>query len=176
MKPLARQRSEALFPDVQCARQSRYARSLQRTIASTVRCRAPAYVSFQDGEPAFPDPASAEYHAQPPCACCARRLETIATQRLFAQAMTRAVTSHPDIEVVREECTTLPEEPGVVATGPLTSDALGDSIRGALGDEGLAFYDAIAPIVHRDSLDESVVFEGGRFEEQGKARRNLVPS
>ena len=84
---------------------------------------------------------------------------------LFAQAMTRAVTSHPDIEVVREECTTLPEEPGVVATGPLTSDALGDSIRGALGDEGLAFYDAIAPIVHRDSLDESVVFEGGRFEE-----------
>ncbi len=86
---------------------------------------------------------------------------------LFAQAMTRAVTSHPDIEVVREECTTLPEEPAVVATGPLTSDALGDSIREALGDEGLAFYDAIAPIVHRDSLDESVVFEGGRFEEDG---------
>ena len=84
---------------------------------------------------------------------------------LFAQAMTRVVTSHPDIEVVRGECTTLPEGPAVVATGPLTSDALGDSIQETLGDEGLAFYDAIAPIVHGDSLDESVVFEGGRFEE-----------
>ena len=85
---------------------------------------------------------------------------------LFAEAMTRAVTSHPDIEVVREESITLPDGPAVVATGPLTSDALGDAIREALGDEGLAFYDAIAPIVHRDSLDESVVFEGGRFEEE----------
>ena len=86
-------------------------------------------------------------------------------RHLFAQAMTRAVASHPDIEVVREESTTLPEGPAVVATGPLTSDALGAAIREALGDAGLAFYDAIAPIVHRDSLDESVVFEGGRFEE-----------
>jgi len=52
-----------------------------------------------------------------------------------------------------------------VATGPLTSDALSSAIQCALGNEGLAFYDAIAPIVHRDSLDESVVFAAGRFEE-----------
>ncbi len=86
-------------------------------------------------------------------------------RHLFAQAMTEAIESHPDIEVVREECTALPEGPAVVATGPLTSDALSDSIREALGDEGLAFFDAIAPILDRDSLDESIVFEGGRFEE-----------
>jgi methylenetetrahydrofolate--tRNA-(uracil-5-)-methyltransferase len=84
---------------------------------------------------------------------------------LFAEAMTRAVTSHPDIEVVREESTTLPEGHAVVATGPLTSDTLSDSIRKALGDDGLAFYDAIAPIVHRDSLDDTIVFEAGRYDE-----------
>ena len=84
---------------------------------------------------------------------------------LFSEAMTRAVTSHPAIEVVREESTTLPEGAAIIATGPLTSDALSDSIRAALGDEGLAFYDAIAPIVHRDSLDDSIVFEAGRYDE-----------
>ena len=86
-------------------------------------------------------------------------------RQLFSAAMTRAVVSHTRIEVMREESEALPEGPAVVATGPLTSDALSSAIQGALGNEGLAFYDAIAPIVHRDSLDESVVFEAGRFEE-----------
>lgn len=84
---------------------------------------------------------------------------------LFSEAMTQAVTSHPDIEVVREESTALPEGPAVIATGPLTSDTLGASIREALGDDGLAFYDAIAPIVHRDSLDDDIIFEAGRYDE-----------
>ena len=87
-------------------------------------------------------------------------------RNLFSEAMTRAVVSHPGIEVVREESEELPEGPAIVATGPLTSDALSASIQGTLGDAGLAFYDAIAPIVHRDSLDESVVFEAGRFDEE----------
>jgi len=86
-------------------------------------------------------------------------------RQLFSAAMTRAVVSHTSIEVVREESEALPEGPAIVATGPLTSDALSSAIQGALGNEGLAFYDAIAPIVHRDSLDESVVFEAGRFKE-----------
>ncbi len=86
-------------------------------------------------------------------------------RQLFSEAMTNAVVSHPRIEVVREESDALPVGPAIVATGPLTSDALSSSIQGALGDEGLAFYDAIAPIVHRDSLDESIVFAAGRFEE-----------
>ena len=86
-------------------------------------------------------------------------------RQLFSEAMTRAVASHSGIEIVRGESEALPEGPAIVATGPLTSDALSSAIQGALGDEGLAFYDAIAPIVHRDSLDESVVFAAGRFEE-----------
>jgi methylenetetrahydrofolate--tRNA-(uracil-5-)-methyltransferase len=86
-------------------------------------------------------------------------------RHLFARAMTEAVESHPAVDVVREECTRLPTGPAVVATGPLTSDALSGAIADELGDGGLAFYDAIAPIVHRDSLDMSLVFAAGRFGE-----------
>ena len=84
---------------------------------------------------------------------------------LFAEAMTAAVESEPAIELERQECPELPEGPTVVATGPLTSDALSQSISALLGDGGLTFFDAIAPIVHRDSLDESIVFAAGRFDE-----------
>ena len=86
-------------------------------------------------------------------------------RHLFAAAMTAAVEAEPLIEVVREECTSAPEGPAVIATGPLTSDALATSIRSLLGDGGLAFFDAIAPIVHREGLDDTVVFAGGRFDE-----------
>jgi methylenetetrahydrofolate--tRNA-(uracil-5-)-methyltransferase len=88
-------------------------------------------------------------------------------RHLFAAAMTRAVAEHPNIELVRDEVTELPSGPAVIATGPLTSDALSATIRGALGDEGLAFFDAIAPILHGDSLDRSVAFVAGRFGEDG---------
>jgi methylenetetrahydrofolate--tRNA-(uracil-5-)-methyltransferase len=86
-------------------------------------------------------------------------------RRLFASAMTRAVERHPLIELSREECTDLPDGPAIVATGPLTSDGLSRSIQALLGEASLAFYDAIAPIVERESIDESVAFEAGRFGE-----------
>ena len=86
-------------------------------------------------------------------------------RRQFSQAMTQAVEAHPGIEVVREEVTAIPPGPAVIATGPLTSDALSEAIRTELGEEGLAFFDAIAPIVDRDSLDESVVFAQGRWDQ-----------
>jgi methylenetetrahydrofolate--tRNA-(uracil-5-)-methyltransferase len=86
-------------------------------------------------------------------------------RNLFAGAMTAAVEAEPRIEIVRAECAAIPEGPAVIATGPLTSDALSASIRSLLGDDGLAFFDAIAPIVHREGLDDSVVFAGGRFDE-----------
>ena len=86
-------------------------------------------------------------------------------RNIFAQAMTDAVAEHPRIEVVREECGALPRAPAVVATGPLTSPDLAHSIRETLGDEGLAFFDAIAPIVHRDGIDDTVAFAQGRFGE-----------
>ena len=95
---------------------------------------------------------------------------------LFSAAVHRWVTSHPRIEVVRDEITELPS-PGIIATGPLTSDALSAAIQGRLGVESLAFYDAIAPIVAGDSLDASVVFRASRY---GKETMNdaagLAPS
>ncbi len=84
---------------------------------------------------------------------------------LFSEAMTRAVEGEERIEVVREEVRTIPEGPAIIATGPLTSDALSESIREALGEEGLAFFDAIAPIVERESLDESIIFAQGRWDQ-----------
>jgi methylenetetrahydrofolate--tRNA-(uracil-5-)-methyltransferase len=86
-------------------------------------------------------------------------------RHLFAERMTEAVESESRVEVVRQECTSIPEGPTIVATGPLTSGALYSSIEAALGDGGLSFFDAIAPIVHRESVDESIVFEAGRFDE-----------
>ncbi len=80
----------------------------------------------------------------------------------FPRAVTETVHAHPNIEVVRGEMTDLPEGPTVVATGPLTSDALVEKIE-ALSGETLYFYDAASPIVHRDSLDESVVWRASRY-------------
>jgi methylenetetrahydrofolate--tRNA-(uracil-5-)-methyltransferase len=84
---------------------------------------------------------------------------------LFSEAMTRAVAEHPNISIVREEVTGLPDGPAVIATGPLTSDALSESIQAAVGRDGLSFFDAIAPIVDRESLDESIIFAQGRWDQ-----------
>ena len=84
---------------------------------------------------------------------------------LFSAAMTAAIDAQPLIEVVREECTEIPDGPTILATGPLTSDGLIESIQELLGDGGLSFFDAIAPILHRDSLDDDIVFAAGRFGE-----------
>ena len=82
----------------------------------------------------------------------------------FAGRMTAAIEAHPRIRVVREETTELPAGAAIVATGPLTSDALSRSIRRALGDdEGLSFFDAIAPVVSDESLDHDVLFAANRW-------------
>jgi methylenetetrahydrofolate--tRNA-(uracil-5-)-methyltransferase len=81
---------------------------------------------------------------------------------VFSRAIHERVTSHSRITLLREEVTELPD-PGIVATGPLTSDALAAAIRSRLGLESLAFYDAIAPIVAHDSIDQSVVFRASRY-------------
>jgi methylenetetrahydrofolate--tRNA-(uracil-5-)-methyltransferase len=83
-------------------------------------------------------------------------------RELFAAAVHARVTGHPHIELDRGEVTQLPS-PGIVATGPLTSSALAETIRSRLGIEALAFYDAIAPIVSHDSIDYDVVFRASRY-------------
>ena len=81
---------------------------------------------------------------------------------VFAAGVTDRITTHPRITVVREEATSLPT-PGVVATGPLTSDALAEAIRARLGLDSLAFYDAIAPIVAGESVNDAIVFRASRY-------------
>jgi methylenetetrahydrofolate--tRNA-(uracil-5-)-methyltransferase len=81
----------------------------------------------------------------------------------FARRMTEVIQAHPRISVVREEVTDLPAGPAIIATGPLTSDRLSARIRDALGEEGLAFFDAIAPIVADDSIDHEVAFAASRW-------------
>jgi methylenetetrahydrofolate--tRNA-(uracil-5-)-methyltransferase len=80
----------------------------------------------------------------------------------FPRAVTETVYAHPNIEVVRKEATDLPDGPTVVATGPLTSDVLAGKIE-ALSGERLYFYDAASPIIHRESLDESVIYRASRY-------------
>jgi methylenetetrahydrofolate--tRNA-(uracil-5-)-methyltransferase len=80
----------------------------------------------------------------------------------FSAAVHERLTTHPRVTVVRDEVTTLPEV-GVVATGPLTSDALAAAIAAAFGERSLAFYDAIAPIVAGDSIDETIAFRASRY-------------
>ena len=81
----------------------------------------------------------------------------------FARRMTAVIEAHPRICVVRDEVDALPAGPTIIATGPLTSDALSERIREALGEDGLAFFDAIAPIVSDDSLDHDILFAASRW-------------
>lgn len=81
---------------------------------------------------------------------------------IFSEEVTRRVTSHPRIRVVRDEIVELPS-PAVIATGPLTSAALAETISQHLGAESLAFYDAIAPIVAAESLDHGRLYRLSRY-------------
>ena len=84
---------------------------------------------------------------------------------VFAAGVQRRVLAHPNITVVRGEVTELPSVGvgGIIATGPLTSDALAQAIAARLGVKSLAFYDAIAPIVSFESLDQSRLFRASRY-------------
>ncbi len=88
----------------------------------------------------------------------------------FSAAVTRALSEHPNIEVSRGEIAGLPPaEWGnvIVATGPLTSAPLADAIRALTDENALAFFDAIAPIVHKDSIDMSVAWFQSRYDKVG---------
>jgi methylenetetrahydrofolate--tRNA-(uracil-5-)-methyltransferase len=80
----------------------------------------------------------------------------------FSRAVTEAVHGHPNIQVLRKEATEIPDGPTVIATGPLTSDALVEKIV-ALSGETLYFYDAASPIIFRDSLDEGTIYLASRY-------------
>ena len=82
----------------------------------------------------------------------------------FSAAVTERILAHPDIELVRERVDALPASGlTIVATGPLTALSLAESIRGATASDALAFFDAIAPIVHRDTIDMETAWFQSRW-------------
>jgi methylenetetrahydrofolate--tRNA-(uracil-5-)-methyltransferase len=83
----------------------------------------------------------------------------------FSTTITRALESHPNVRIIREEITQIPDDCiCVVATGPLTSDKLSESIRAVTQSQHLYFYDAISPIIDADSIDMDVVFRASRYD------------
>jgi methylenetetrahydrofolate--tRNA-(uracil-5-)-methyltransferase len=86
----------------------------------------------------------------------------------FAAEVTRAIDRHPNITVVRERVDSLPDHPAIIATGPLTGSKLAGSIAAETGEGALAFFDAIAPIIHRDSIDMDVAWMAARWDKGGK--------
>lgn len=82
----------------------------------------------------------------------------------FAAEITTHISDHPNIEVVREEVTDIPDGPTIIATGPLTSDALTARIQELTGLRHLYFYDAMAPIVSADSIDMTIAFRQSRYD------------
>ena len=88
----------------------------------------------------------------------------------FSAAVTAALEAHPLVTIAREEVAGLPPDEWdsvILATGPLTSPRLAEAIRGLTGEKELAFFDAIAPIVHRDSIDLSVAWFQSRYDKAG---------
>ena len=113
---------------------------------------------------------------------CADRCQTPAGGALavdregFAAAVTRQVREHPSITVERGEVTTIPSgwDNVIVATGPLTSPALAETILGLTGRDTLSFFDAIAPIVHLDTIDMGVAWKQSRYDKEGPAGDNAA--
>ena len=87
---------------------------------------------------------------------------------IFSNGVHDRVHAHPRIEVVRDEVTTIPDV-GIIATGPLTSDALATAIAARVGATSLAFYDAIAPVIADESIDRAIAFRAARWNKETMA-------
>jgi methylenetetrahydrofolate--tRNA-(uracil-5-)-methyltransferase len=88
----------------------------------------------------------------------------------FATMITEKITSHPNIRLVREEITSIPDQPSIIASGPLTSPPLANAIQQLTGQDHLFFFDAIAPVVSADSIDYSIAFRASRYEFENAER------
>jgi methylenetetrahydrofolate--tRNA-(uracil-5-)-methyltransferase len=82
----------------------------------------------------------------------------------YAQAVTAAISGHPNINLVRERIDQLPDGPAIIATGPLTAMGLANAIADESGEEALAFFDALAPIVHRYTINMDIAWMASRWD------------
>ena len=83
----------------------------------------------------------------------------------FAELVTKKIENQPNIHLIREEVTAVPQEPTIIASGPLTSSALTHSISQLTGEEYLYFYDAVSPIVDYETIDTNIAFRQARYGE-----------
>jgi methylenetetrahydrofolate--tRNA-(uracil-5-)-methyltransferase len=86
-------------------------------------------------------------------------------RQIFAEKVTETISGHPRITVITEEVTELPLGPCIIASGPLTSPALSESLSALSSQEYLYFYDAVSPIVSSDSIDMDIAFRASRYDE-----------
>ena len=84
-------------------------------------------------------------------------------RELFARLVTKRIQNHPNIAILREEVKEIPTTSTIIASGPLTSPALSRSIAALSGEEHLFFFDAIAPVIHADSINMSIAFRASRY-------------
>ncbi len=90
-------------------------------------------------------------------------------REVFAEAVTAHIAQHPNIELRRQEVTHIPDGPVIIATGPLTADALANEIVALTGEDHLSFFDAMAPIVEAESINMDVAFRASRY---GRGEQN----
>ncbi len=83
----------------------------------------------------------------------------------FAELVTSRIANHPNIELVHEEVTAVPDQPAIIASGPLTADALAQAIGALSGQQHLYFYDALSPIVSYESVNLAIAFRQSRYDE-----------
>ena len=84
-------------------------------------------------------------------------------RELFARLVTDRLEAHPNIQIIREEVKDIPATPAIIASGPLTSAALSKSIAALSSAEHLFFFDAIAPVIHADSINMDIAFRASRY-------------
>src|SRR5271155_2663020 len=85
----------------------------------------------------------------------------------FSGFITATLEEHPLVEIVRKEASAIPDGPAIIASGPLTSPALGDALNSLIGPRNLYFYDAIAPVVTAESINQEVAFRASRYGKGG---------
>lgn len=85
-------------------------------------------------------------------------------RELFARLVTERIEQHPNIQIVREEIKDIPKTPTIIASGPLTSPGLSKAIAKLSNEEHLFFFDAIAPVIHADSINMNIAFRASRYD------------
>ena len=85
----------------------------------------------------------------------------------FSKKITELIENNPNIEIIREEVTHLPDSPAIIATGPLTSDALCGEIKKITGEDNFHFFDAVAPIVKKETINFEKAFYASRWDKGG---------